>query len=158
MQLRKKFGASAAIVALVAASLFAQAKVNPTHAGHQGRFVRVMGAALNMTDAQKAQAISIFKQARESARPVRRQLMATRGSLRAAAQAGNTQQIQQLSATEGNQLGQIAAIRSSAFSQVFKTLTPDQQQKLVALQAAMHPRHHRRPAGGTQPAGATESD
>jgi autonomous glycyl radical cofactor GrcA len=64
-------------------------------------------------------------------------------------EAGNTQQIQRLSATEGGEIGQLTAIRSSAFAQVFKTLTPDQQHKLVALQEAMHPRH-RRPAAGTE--------
>jgi Spy/CpxP family protein refolding chaperone len=149
MQVRNQLAAWTAVVALGAASLFAQAKVNPRRADHQSRFVRVMATALNMTDAQKAQATSIFKQARESARPVRRQLMETRGSLRAAVEAGNAQQIQQLSATEGSEIGQLTAIRSSAFAQVFKTLTPDQQHKLAALQEAMHPHHHR-PAAGTE--------
>jgi Spy/CpxP family protein refolding chaperone len=149
MQVRNKLAACTAVVALGAASLFAQAKVNPRRADHQSRFVRVMETALNMTDAQKAQTTSIFKQARESAHPVRQQLRATRGSLRVAVQAGNAQQIQQLSATEGNEIGQLTAIRSSAFAQVFKSLTPEQQNKLVALQAAMRP-HHRRPAAGTE--------
>ena len=36
---------------------------------------------LNLTDAQKAQAKSIFQDARESAQPVRQQLMETRKSL-----------------------------------------------------------------------------
>lgn len=149
MQVRNKLAACTAVVALGAASLFAQAKLNPRHADHQSRFVRVMATALNMTDAQKAQATSIFKQARESAQPVRRQLMETRGALRSAVQAGNTQQIQQLSATEGTEIGQLTAIRSSAFAQVYKGLTPEQQQKLVALQQAMHPRH-RKPTAGAE--------
>jgi len=150
MQVRNKLAACTAVVALGTASLFAQAKPTPGHAAHhQSRFVRVMATALNMTDAQKAQATSLFKQARESAQPVRHQLRETRASLRAAVRAGNPQQIQQLSATEGSEIGQLTAIRSSAFAQVYKSLTPEQQQKLVALQQAMHPRH-RRPAAGTE--------
>jgi Spy/CpxP family protein refolding chaperone len=149
MQVRNKLAACTAVVALGAASLFAQAKLNPRRADHQSRFVRVMAAALNMTDAQKAQTTSIFKQARESAQPVRRELMETRRSLRAAVETGNGPQIQQLSAKEGSEIGQLTSIRSSARAQVFKSLTPDQQQKLVALQQAMHP-HHRRPAGATE--------
>ncbi len=154
MQVRNKLAACTAVVALGAAGLFAQANPNPRRAAdHQPRFMRVMATALNMSDAQRAQAASLFKQARQSAQPVRHQLMETRASLRAAVRAGNAQQIQQLSATEGSEIGQLTAIRSSAFSQVFKSLTPDQQQKLVALQQAMHPgrmHSHRRPAAGTE--------
>jgi len=148
MNIRNKFAAATAVVALGAAGLFAQAKVNPRPAAdHQSRFVRVMATALNMTDAQKAQTTATFKQARESAQPIRMQLRETRKSLRAAVRAGDTQQIQQLSSTEGSEIGQLTAIRSTAFSQVFKSLTPDQQQKLVALQAAMHPHHRGRVTG-----------
>ena len=104
---------------------------------------------LNLTDAQKAQAKSIFQGARQSAQPVRQQLMETRKSLRAAIKANNTAQIQQLSATEGNELGQLAAIRGSAFAKVYQTLTPDQQQKLDALQQSRHMRHQgQRPKPG----------
>jgi len=145
--LNKKISASLAMAALGTASLFAQTPPTARHFQRQGQFQAVMGAALNLTDAQKGQVESIFQTAQQSAQPIRQQLKQTRQSLEAAVKAGNSDQIQQLSATEGTQLGQLAAIRASAHAQMYKILTPEQQQKLSTLQAAMH--HSRRgPAGG----------
>ena len=137
-----KLAAGTAIAALCAAGLLAQATHATTRSERfqrQGRFLRVMETALNMSDAQKTQANAAFQEARKSAQPIRQQLMETHKSLRAAVQAGNTEQIQQLSATEGNEIGQLTAIRSDAFAKVYKTLTPAQREKLTALQQAMHP-------------------
>jgi len=133
----KKFAAFTAVAALGAASfVFAAETHSPRHFGRDGALMQVL------TDAQKAQAKGVFQQARQSAKPVRQQLMETRQSLRAAVQSGNTSQIQQLSATEGNEIGQLMAIRSSAFSKVYQTLSPDQKQKLTELEQARHQRHH----------------
>jgi Spy/CpxP family protein refolding chaperone len=132
----KKFAAITAVAALGAASfVFAAETQGPRHFRRDGALMQVL------TDAQKAQAKGVFQQARQSAKPVRQQLMQTRQSLRAAVQAGNTSQIQQLSATEGNEIGQLRAIHSSAFSKVYQTLTPDQKQKLTELEQARHQRH-----------------
>jgi Spy/CpxP family protein refolding chaperone len=145
--LNMKIGASLAMAALGTASLFAQTSRTARPFQRQGQFQAVMGAALNLTDAQKGQVESIFQTAQQSAQPIRQQLKQTRQSLEAAVKAGNSDQIQQLSATEGSQLGQLAGIRSSAHAQMYKILTPEQQQKLSTLRAAMH--HSRRgPAGG----------
>ena len=138
--LSKKMGAWVAVAALGTASLFAQTPPPARHNHQHGK----LAAALNLTDAQKTQMKSIFQQARQSAQPVRQQLQQTRQSLQAAVKAGDSNQIQQLSATEGTEMGQLAAIRASARAQMFKMLTPDQQQKLSTLQAAMH--HSRRGA------------
>jgi Spy/CpxP family protein refolding chaperone len=143
----KKMGAWMAVAALGTASLFAQTPPPARHSQHQGQFGAVMAAALNLTDTQKSQMQSIFQEARQSSQPIRQQLRQTRESLDAAVKAGNSDQIQQLSATEGTQMGQLAAIRASAHAKMFKMLTPDQQQKLSTLQASMHGRHHG-PAGG----------
>ena len=66
--------------------------------------------------------------------------------LRAAVQANNAGQIQQLAGNEGSEVGQLAAIRGSAMAKVYQILTPDQQQKLASLQAARRARHQA-PAG-----------
>jgi Spy/CpxP family protein refolding chaperone len=147
MQFTRKFAAWTAVAALGAAGLFAAE--NPQARQHGGgRFGHFM-SELNLTDAQKAQAKSIFQGARQSAQPVRQQLMETRKSLRAAIKANDTAQIQQLSATEGNEIGQLAAIRGSAFAKVYQTLTPDQKQKADALEQARHARHQgQRPKPG----------
>ena len=144
--LNKKLGAWMAVTALGAASLFAQTPPPARHSQRQDHFAK-MAAALNLTDAQKSEMKSIFQEARQSAQPVRQQLKQTRQSLQAAVQAGNSDQIQQLSATEGTEIGQLAAIHASARAKMFKMLTPDQQQKLSTLRASMHS-HRRGPVGG----------
>ena len=137
-----KFAALTAVAALGAGSLVFAAET------HQGaKHVHRNGALMQvLTDSQKAQAKTVFEQARETAKPIRQQLMENRKALRAAAEAGNTSQIQKLSATEGNEIGQLMAIRSSAFSKVYQTLSAEQKQKLTELQQARreawHARHH----------------
>jgi len=129
--LSKKFAAFTAVAALGASSLvFAAETHNLRHFRRNGALMQVLN------DTQKAQAKTVFQQARESAKPIRQQLMETRKSLKAAVQSGNTDQIQKLSATEGNEIGQLMAVRSSAFSKVYQTLSPDQKQKLSELQQA----------------------
>lgn len=143
--LNKKMGAWMAVAALGTAGLFAQTPPTARH-NHHGRFAQ----QLNLTDAQKTQMKSIFQAARQSAAPVRQQLQQTRQSLQAAVKAGDSAQIQQLSATEGTEMGQLTAIRASARAQMFKMLTPEQQQQLSTLQAAMHSRRQGRPSNAVQ--------
>jgi Spy/CpxP family protein refolding chaperone len=138
----KKFAAVTAVAAMSVASLAMAAET-------QGRNFHRHNSALMqvLTDSQKAQAKGVFQQARETAKPVHEQLMATRKSLRAAIQSGNTSQIQQLSATEGQEMGQLMAIRGSAVSKIYQTLSSDQKQKLAEIQQARaQARHARHPA------------
>jgi Spy/CpxP family protein refolding chaperone len=131
--LRSKLLTGAAATLLAVVSLCAQ----PARRAHGQRF-QAMAAAVNFTPDQANQAHSIFQEAGRSAKPVRQELRQTRHQLRAAVQAGDQQQIQQLTATEGAQHGQLAAIRATSMSKVYKMLSPDQQQKLMAFQAARH--------------------
>jgi Spy/CpxP family protein refolding chaperone len=141
--LNKKMGAWMAVAALGTASLFAQTPPPARHNHQHGR----LAAALNLTDAQKTQMKSIFQGARQSAQPVRQQLQQTRQAMQAAVKAGNSSQIQQLAVTEGTEMGQLTGIHAAARAQMFKMLTPEQQQKLSTLQTAMH-RSRRGPEGG----------
>ena len=139
---RTKFAAWTAVAALGATSLFAAQTVSADGGvhrhGHRGAF---FSNYLSLTPAQQTQAKSIFEDARQQASPVRQQLKQTRASLRAAIQANNTAQIQQLATAEGGQVGQLAAIRGAAMAKVYQTLTPDQQQKLQSLREARQGRH-----------------
>jgi len=129
--LSKKLAAVTAVAAMGAASLVFAAD------GQVQRHFRRGGALMQvLNDSQKAQAKTVFQQARQSAQPIRQQLMDTRKSLRAAVEANDTAQIQKLTATEGNEMGQLMAIRSTAFAKVYQTLSPDQKQKLTELQQA----------------------
>jgi len=151
---RNKFAAWTAIAVLGATSLFA-AETSPAGGHRHGGRAAFLTSYLNLTTDQQTQAKSIFQAARQSGQPIRQQLQQTRQSLRAAIQANNTAQIQQLATTEGNQVGQLAAVRGTAMAKVYQILTPDQQQKLAALQQARKSSHHFRGAGAqTPPAGA----
>ncbi len=125
----KQLAAMAAVAALAAGSLvFAAETQGQRHFHRRGALMQVL------TDSQKAQAKTIFEQARQQAQPVRQQLMENRKALKAAVESGDTSQIQKLSTTEGNEIGQLMAIHDSAFSKVYQTLSQEQKQKLTELQ------------------------
>jgi Spy/CpxP family protein refolding chaperone len=151
ISLRNKFAAWTAIAALGTVSLFA-AETAAAGGHRHGRMGAFLSSYLNLTPAQQAQEKSIFQGARQSGQPIRQQLKQTRQSLRAAVQANDAAAIQQLAASEGGQIGQLAAIRSTAMAKVYQMLTPDQQQKLASLQQARRAAHHPSGASGQTPA------
>ena len=104
--------------------------------------LRGRGAAkrLNLTDAQKQQAKTIREQARLTAKPLRDQLQQNRQALSAAVKAGDAAQIQALSKTQGDLMGQAMAIRSQSRAQIYAGLTNDQRQKMDAIQERMQRR------------------
>jgi len=146
LSLTNKFAAWTAIAALGTASLFA-AETSASGGPRHGRHGAFLTNYLSLTDAQQAQAKSIFEAARQSAQPIRQQLRETRQSLRATVQANNTSKIQQLAATEGGEIGQLAAIRGTAMAKVYQILTRDQQQKLASLRQARKAAREARSAG-----------
>lgn len=134
----KKLTTLTAAAALGAAGLFA-AVPQGAHMGRHGQFGNRMATALGLSDAQKTEAKAIFQSAHQTAKPVMQQLRQQRQAVQAAIQAGKPDQdVQQLASAEGPELGQLAAIRASAFEKFYATLTPDQQQKLTALRQARH--------------------
>jgi len=147
--LRNKFAAWTAVAVLGAVSLCAAQTSSPAGGHRHGRMGAFLSSYLNLTPAQQTQSQSIFEEAQQSGQPIRDQLKQTRQALRAAVQANNTAQIQQLAASEGSQMGQLAAIRSTAMAKVYQILTPDQQQKLTALEQA-HQAARQAPAAGAQ--------
>ncbi|HLH00737.1 MAG TPA: Spy/CpxP family protein refolding chaperone [Bryobacteraceae bacterium] len=125
----KKIAAFTAVAALGASGLvFAAENQVQRHVHRNGALMQIL------TESQKAQAKTVFQEARQSAQPIRQQLRETRKDMRQAVQTGNTAKIQQLSTTEGNEMGQLMAIRSSAFSKVYQTLSPEQKAKFAELQ------------------------
>jgi Spy/CpxP family protein refolding chaperone len=104
-----------AAAALGTASLFAQAP--------HGR----MAQYLNLTTEQRA----IFREAGKSAKPLRMQLRQTHQSLQEAIKSGNADQIKQLTAAEGSEKGELAAIRANAMAKLYPTFTAEQRQKLA---------------------------
>jgi periplasmic protein CpxP/Spy len=125
----------ATVAAMAAGLTFAQtaAPAQPQsgkmHAGMRGAFHQRMMAQLNLTDAQKAQAKTIFQQAKQTAKPIREQLKQNREALSAAVKANDTAQIHSLSVQRGKLEGQMLAVRSEAQAKFYSNLTPDQRAK-----------------------------
>src|SRR5260370_8546355 len=107
---------------------------NSPHSGRRGAQAGAMidrfAAKLNLTDAQKQQAQSIFAAARQSAQPVRAQIAQDRQALAAAVKSGSQADIDRISHDMGPLLAQASAIHSKAFAQFYAILTPDQKSKM----------------------------
>ena len=124
----------AAVPAMAAGLLLAQTPGTsgpqaPTNHPRFANRMEMMATVLDLTVAQKEQAQAILASAQQSAQPVRQQLRQSRGSLVAAIQAGNDDQIQQLAANQGVLQGQLTAIRGTAFAKIYALLTPQQKVK-----------------------------
>jgi Spy/CpxP family protein refolding chaperone len=149
--MKRTFVKLATLAALATGMVFAQTpspspSPNPQAGRHQ--FVRRhrarLAQRLNLTDAQKAQAKTIFQQARQSAQPIRQQLRQNRQALVAAAKAGKSDSdLQQLAMTQGQLRGQVAAIRTEAFAKFYGSLNPEQRTKLDQMQQRAHQRAER---------------
>jgi len=89
-----------------------------------------LAARLNLTDAQKQQAQSIFTEARKSAQPLRAQIRQNKQALAAAVKSNSPADIDRISNSMAPLLAQASAIHSKAFAQFYATLTPDQKSKV----------------------------
>lgn len=132
--IRKQLSAVASVGVLASVSLLASVAPSPRTTTPHDRFVTEIETVLAMTPAQKDQAQTAIEEARRSATPVRRELINTTRDLKAAIRSDNTAQVQRLSAIEGQEIGQLLAIRSSAVAKVYNTLQPEQRAKADALQ------------------------
>ncbi len=140
-------GAGIAFAQAPAASTAPSAQSSTTQRAHrdflQRRLARLT-RQLNLTDAQHAQAKTIFMQARDAAKPVSQQLRENRMALRAAVKADNTGQIQQLATARGTLMGKMATIYSDAAANFYQTLTPAQRAKADQLHQQFRERGHER--------------
>jgi periplasmic protein CpxP/Spy len=106
-------------------------------AGGRGHFQQLIATALDLTDAQKAQAKTIFEAARTQAQPLTQQLKQGHQSMAAAVKANDAAQIQSLATAQGSLMGQVAAIHGKAMAQFYQILTPDQKAKADTLHSQM---------------------
>jgi Spy/CpxP family protein refolding chaperone len=107
-----------------------------------GMFER-LAARLELTEAQKQQAKSVFDAARQQAEPLREQLKQTHDALRDAVKTGKTEvEIDQLASRQGALMGQLTGIHTKAFARVYATLTPEQKQKADELRGGFQGMMH----------------
>ena len=150
--MKRSFVNFATVAAMAAGMAFAQTPAAPAQGQQQGRvWTHRRGAmrqrmmqALNLTDAQKQQAKTIFQQARETAKPLREQLKQNREALAAAVKTDDVAQIKSLSAKQGELRGQMLAIRSEAMARFYATLTPEQKAKADQLHQQLKRRMEQR--------------
>jgi len=133
----KRLVCCASVLTFGAFSLFAAETHAQNRAAEQSRFWSEVETVLAMTPAQRNQAQTTIDQARQQAHPVRKELKNTNQALKSAIKSDNTSEIQKLSSTEGQDIGKLVAIRSSAMAKVYRNLTPDQQTKADALHQMM---------------------
>ncbi|MBV6430979.1 MAG: hypothetical protein IANPNBLG_01101 [Bryobacteraceae bacterium] len=93
------------------------------------RRVNFLTRSLNLTDAQKSQATTIFTNAATAAQSVHTNMQTARQSLRDAVKKNDAAAIDQASQTIGNLTGQLTSIESKANAAFYAILTPDQQTK-----------------------------
>jgi|SRR5579872_294672 len=129
-----------ATAAMAAGMMLAQPAANQPH--RRGMFGQKLARELNLNDAQKAQAKSIFANARQAAEPLRAQLKQDREALRAAVKTNDTARIDKLSGQEGQIIGKLMAARGEAMARFYQTLTP--QQRLQADQLHQSWKNRRR--------------
>jgi Spy/CpxP family protein refolding chaperone len=114
--------------ALLAASLaFAQTGTPPSPATIAQMRVNQLSHTLNLTDAQKASALSIFTAAITSAQTLQDSLRTNHQSLADAIKSNNTASINTLSAAAGVIEGNLMAINAKADAAFYQLLTTDQK-------------------------------
>ena len=123
---------AAVLAAAIALAQNAPAQNSPHSGRHSqaGSMLDRMAARLNLTDAQKQQAQSIFAEARKSAQPVRAQIRQNKQALAEAVKSDSQADIDRISNSMAPLLAQASAIRAKAFAQFYATLTPDQKSKV----------------------------
>ncbi len=132
------------LLALVSAAplMWAQGPPQPpdpaTMAQHRVEFMTTL---LNLTAAQQQQATTIFTSAATAQASVHQSMRTTRESLATAVKNNDTAGIDQAAATIGNLTTQMIATESKAKAAFLQTLTPDQQNKLSALESEGPGRH-----------------
>jgi len=153
----KQFMKYTAVAALATGMVFAQTsgsneqtlapKAQQGRRGFMRRHLERIAQALNLTDSQKQQARAIFRQARESARPVRQELKQNREALTAAAKVNKGEaEIQKLSAEQGRLCGHLVEIRTEGSARFYQMLTPEQKAKADQ----MHTQFRQRPRSAGQ--------
>jgi Spy/CpxP family protein refolding chaperone len=130
MSTRKKVLIVVAAVVALGATVVAQAP----RFHHRARMHAFIARQLDLTEAQKAEAKEIFKEARESAKPLVAQLREGHKAMAEAIKAGTSElELEQLASEQGTLVGKVAGIYAKAFSKFYASLTPEQKQKADKL-------------------------
>lgn len=133
---RKQILVTSTAVLITAAAVAAQAGgAAPRFDGKRGeRFKAFIADYLDLTEAQKQQARSIYEKARSQAEPLRASLKTGREAMRDAVKANAPEaELDRLAKAQGELIGQLAAIHAKAMAEFYQSLTPEQREKAGKL-------------------------
>jgi Spy/CpxP family protein refolding chaperone len=137
-----------AALAITATGLMAQVPGKRMRGEHRGKGAERMAAFLNLNEAQKVQAKTIFESARQTSAPIRSELKEGRKALAEAVKTGRSDaEIQALADQQGRLMGQVAGIHAKAKAQFYATLSPEQKAKAEELGQRMKDRFKGRKGG-----------
>lgn len=136
------------VSALFAAPGFSQDRGTPDPQTMAERRVNMLVRLLNLTDAQKASATTIYVDAYSASQNLQTSLRSNRESVSEAVKKNDTAAIDSLALTLGTLTGQIAAIEGKAEAAFYLLLTADQKTKYDSV-----PRGGPMGPGGRGPAG-----
>ena len=141
MNFKKKIYGVCAVGLLATGMLFAARE----HGFNPQRRLDFLASRLNLTDAQKASAQTLFNQSQEAAKPIREQLRQSHQALAAAIKAGKSdEELTQLSQQQSALVAQLTSIRAKAFARLYGQLTDEQKQKAEQMHERMSQRWGRR--------------
>ena len=152
MKRTSMWSGAALAAALIVAPALAQGPMMGMHGGgmgmggpggggpgvDHGRMLERLATLLDLTDAQKSAATSLFATAKSQAEPVAAQLKTGHEAVAAAVKANKSDaEIETLTAANGRLMGQLAGIHAKAQRAFYALLTPAQREKLDTLHDQM---------------------
>lgn len=141
--LMSRVGIWGAAAALAFGSFAVVAKAQGPRGGHDGPgpLMGMIGTAIGLTDAQKAEIKSIFETARTNNASLREEMKASREAEKAAVKAGKSDaELAQLAASYSQLHTRLHTVRLQTEAKVYKVLTPEQREKADKLKEEMEGR------------------
>lgn len=136
--MKKAIVLAVAGVLLITGAVFGQ-RALATHGG--GHRLEMLAGLLDLTEAQKQSAKSLFEQARAEAKPIAEQLRKGHEEMREAVTSGRSEsELTAIAERQGVQMGQLAAVHAKQMAKFYAQLTPEQQQKAQKLHDTMRER------------------
>ena len=126
MQFKRILSVATLLVASTAMVAAQPAEGGRKHGRHRER----IAATLNLTDSQKEQMKALREKHQAATKDLREQARTLRQQLREAEAAGNTAQIEALSAQHGAVMGKLRVASLAARQDFQQVLTPEQREKL----------------------------
>jgi Spy/CpxP family protein refolding chaperone len=142
MKIRNKVLAVVGAVVLTTGAFAAaeQAGEHRGHRGERGQFLSRVATQLELTDAQKEFAKTLFQENRTAAQPLMQQLRQGREQMAAAVKANNDAEITRIANQQAQLTAQLHAMQAKSLAKFYAQLTPEQKAKADSMYSNLHNR------------------